>query len=164
MRLFLDTEYTGNHVGSPLLISLALVAEDGSREWYAELADGWTEQDCSPFVKREVLPLLQESRLTWVEARESLRQWMAAAPRNCIVACDAERDFQFLLALLGGHPSNLASQRLDLAPLIDTGAYHHAVEKYHARPEHPWHHALHDARSYRLAWLASQVGIHKQSR
>jgi hypothetical protein len=164
MRLFLDTEYTGTHASNPLLISLALVAEDGSREWYAELAGSWTERDCSPFVIREVLPHLQGPRLTWAEAHASLQQWFAAAPRCCVVACDAERDFQFLLALLGDRPANLDPQRLDLAPLIDTGTYHHAVDAYHARPDHPWHHALHDARSYRLAWLASQADIQKQAR
>lgn len=156
MRLFLDSEYSGDHVNNPLLISLALVAEDGSMEWYAELADGWTEEDCSGFVKREVLPHLDGPRLVRVEARASLLQWMAVAPRYCVVACDAERDFQFLLELLGKRPANLAPQRLDLAPLINTGTYHQAVENYHAQPEHPWHHALHDARSYRLGWLAYQ--------
>jgi hypothetical protein len=164
MRFFLDTEYTGTHTHNPLLISLALVAEDGSREWYVELADGWTMQDFSPFVIREVLPHLKGPQMTWGDARQSLLQWFAAAPRGCVAACDAEQDFQFLLALLGKRPSNLAPQRLDLAPLINTGSYHHVVEKYHLLPDHPWHHALHDARSYRLAWLAAQISIQKQNR
>lgn len=150
MQLFLDTEYTGLDRKSPQLISLALVAEDGSREWYAELSDGWTEQECSPFVLREVLPHLSGPTLSCAEASASLRNWFAEAPRRCIAACDAESDFQFLLELLGERPKNLEPQRYDLAPLIDTTAYHQAVEKYHAQPGCPWRHALHDARSYRV--------------
>jgi hypothetical protein len=38
MLLFLDTEYTGLGQSRPKLISLTLVAEDGRREFYAELA------------------------------------------------------------------------------------------------------------------------------
>jgi len=154
MRLFLDTEYTGQNQTAPRLISLALVAEDGSREWYAELSDGWKDDDCNAFVKGEVLPHLRGPRLTWAEAQASIRSWMAEAPRHCVAACDAERDFQYLLQLLGGRPENLAPTRLDLAPLIDTSTYHHAVEQYHLAPDHPWHHALHDARSYRLGCRA----------
>ncbi|MBM2886493.1 hypothetical protein JFK97_19060 [Chromobacterium phragmitis] len=156
MLLFLDTEYTGLGQEAPRLISLALVAEDGSREWYAELAEGWTVDDCAEFVKREVLPHLTGPRLTLAEARASLRDWMASAPRRCVAACDAARDFQFLLELLGECPDNLEPTRFDLAPLIDTNAYHRAVENYHVTYDRPWHHALYDARSYRLGWLASQ--------
>ncbi|MBA4709238.1 hypothetical protein [Aquitalea aquatica] len=163
MRLFLDTEYTGQGQSVPRLISLAVVAEDGRREWYVELADGWTEDGCTEFVRREVLPHLLGPRMTWTEARASLLVWMAAAPRHCIAACDAEQDFQYLLQLLGHYPENLASERLDLAPFINTGAYHHAVEKYHSKPGRPWHHALHDARSYRLGWLAYQANSAKNS-
>lgn len=161
MRLFLDTEYTGQSQPVPLLISLALVAEDGSREWYAELAGSWTEESCTEFVRREVVPHLNGPRMTWVEAQSSLQVWMASAPRHCIVACDAEQDFQYLLQLLGQRPENLDPERLDLAPLINTRAYHHTVEKYHSKPGRPWHHALHDARSYRLGWLAYQANSAK---
>ncbi|MDE1716469.1 hypothetical protein PWG14_28800 [Chromobacterium amazonense] len=157
MLLFLDTEYTGQSQTAPLLISLALVAEDGRSEWYAELTDNWEDEDCTGFVRREVLPHLHGPRMTWAEAQTSLQAWMASSPRHCIAACDAVQDFQFLLQLLGKRPENLDPKRLDLAPLISTGVYHHAVEKYHSKPGHPWHHALHDARSYRLGWLAYQA-------
>lgn len=82
MLLFLDTEYTGLGQPRPKLISLALVAEDGSREFYAELADTWTPDDCTPFVQREVLPLLAGPRLSRVEACAALREWFGDAPRT----------------------------------------------------------------------------------
>jgi len=74
-----------------------------------------------------------------------------------MAASDAEQDFIFLLRLLGDRPKNLEPKRYDLAPLINMGVYHHAVEAYHSPPGRPWHHALHDAHSYRMGWLASQT-------
>lgn len=55
MLIFLDTEYTDSlHIN---LISIAMVTEDGSNEFYAELND-FVREDCSPFVQAAVLPLL----------------------------------------------------------------------------------------------------------
>ena len=87
------------------------------------------------------------------ETIPSLRDWFATCPRSVQAACDSSTDWHFLLQLLGECPTNIAAQRLDLAGLIDTGTYHQAVKAYFAKG-HPEHHALHDARAYRLGWLA----------
>ena len=53
-------------------------------------------------------------------------------------------------------PSNVCSVLYDLRPLIDTSVYDRAVAHYHTHPDHPWHHALHDATAHRaglLAWM-----------
>ncbi len=154
MLLFLDTEYTGLEQPLPKLISLALVAEDGSREFYVELADTWIFEDCSPFVQREVLPLLDGSRLFHGEARAELRAWFDHAPRAVQAACDSETDWRFLLDLLGQPlPTNLADRRYDLRPLIDTTIYDRTVAVSYQADAHE-HHALADARAYRRGWLA----------
>ena len=152
--VFLDTEYSGfsEPLNTRKLLSLALVAEDGSAEWYAEI-DGWELADCDPWVQRIVLPLMTGPRLSRDAARASLRDWFATCPRSVQAACDSSTDWHFLLQLLGECPTNIAAQRLDLAGLIDTGTYHQAVKAYFAKG-HPEHHALHDARAYRLGWLA----------
>lgn len=152
--VFLDTEYTGLSHPAPArkLLSLALVAEDGSGEWYAEL-DGWTLADCDSWVQRYVVPNLTGPRLSRDAARASLQDWFAARPRSVQAACDSEIDWRFLLRLLGDRPSNLAVQRHDLAPLIDTATYNNTLTAYFAKG-HPEHHELHDARAYRLGWLA----------
>ena len=51
MLLCHDTEFTGlsHPANDRKLLSLALVAEDGNAEWYAEL-DGWVLTDCDPWV------------------------------------------------------------------------------------------------------------------
>jgi hypothetical protein len=153
MLLFLDTEYTGPNQPAKL-ISLALVAEDGTREFYAELADTWTPDDCAPFVQREVLPLLDGPRLPHCEARAALLIWFHQAPRAVQAACDSETDWRFLLELVGSPPpANLAGQRYDLRPLIDTAVYDRTVATYYQTDPRE-HHALADARAYRRGWLA----------
>lgn len=154
MLLFLDTEFTGlsHPADARKLLSLALVAEDGRAQWYAEL-DGWALTDCDPWVQRHVVPLLTGPSVSRDAARASLREWFTAMPRRLQAACDSPIDFHFLLQLLGERPSNLAFQRHDLAPLINTASYHDTVTAYFAKG-HPEHHALHDARAYRLGWLA----------
>ena len=154
MLVFLDTEFTGlsHPAHARQLLSLALVAEDGSAQWYAEL-DGWELADCDLWVQRHVVPLLTGPSLSRDAARASLQDWFATRPRSVQAACDSDIDWRFLLGLLGERPSNLAAQRLDLAPLIDTAIYNNTVAAYFANG-HPEHHALHDARAYRLGWLA----------
>ena len=128
MLVFLDTEFTGlsNPAHARQLLSLALVAEDCSAEWYAEL-DGWELADCDLWVQRHVVPLLTGPSLSRDAARASLQDWFATRPRSVQAACDSDIDWRFLLGLLGERPSNLAAQRLDLAPLIDTAIYNNTV-------------------------------------
>lgn len=155
MLLFLDTEYTGEGQADPGLISLGLVAEDGQREFYVELADTWRLADCNGFVLREVLPRLDGSPLTIAQARVELRHWLAAAPRYVQVACDSATDFRFLQQLLGEpRPGNLDGKYFDLRPLIDTTVYDSAVATYYDTNDARLHHALVDARAYRQGWLA----------
>ena len=154
MLVFLDTEYTGlsHPANARQLLSLVLVAEDGSAQWYAEL-DGWEFADCDPWVQRHVVPLLTGPSLSRDAARACLQDWFATRPRNVQAACDSDIGWRFLLGLLGDRPSNLAAQRHDLAPLIDTAIYNNTVSAYFANGN-PEHHALHDARAYRLGWRA----------
>lgn len=154
MLLFLDTEYTGYGQPKPKLISLALVAEDGRREFYVELSDTWTINECTTFVTEKVLPLLTGPSMLLTDAREALRAWFARAPRTVQVACDSSTDWHFLLELLGTPlPSNLADRYYDLRPLIDTSIYHSAVDASYSGATHV-HHALVDAHAHRRGWLA----------
>jgi hypothetical protein len=69
-------------------------------------------------------------------------------------ACDSTTDFHFLLDLLGAPLApNLAEKYFDLRPLIDSTVYDSTVAAYN-RTDPREHHALVDARAYRLGWLA----------
>ncbi|TCG03112.1 hypothetical protein BZM27_50940 [Paraburkholderia steynii] len=154
MLLFLDTEYTGFGQLRPKLISLALVAEDGRREFYVELTDTWTLDDCTAFVKSKVISVLSGPCMPRAEARVELLTWLEHAPRSVKVACDSETDWHLLLDLLGTPlPANLADHYYDLRPLVDTTIYDRTVAGYY-RIDAREHHALVDARAYRRGWLA----------
>ncbi|AWU99384.1 hypothetical protein ABWH74_002257 [Burkholderia vietnamiensis] len=154
MLLFLDTEYTGLKQRTPGLISLGIVAEDGRRELYFELADTWKIDDCTAFVRKEVLPLLEGAPITREQGRARLREWFLNAPRAVQIACDSGTDFAFLLELLGNPPPiNLAATYYDLRPLIDTTVYDQAVSSWYQK-DNRMHNALVDARAYRRGWLA----------
>jgi len=155
MIVFLDTEYASHSVSAPKLISIAFVAADGHREFYAELSDGWQVEDCSAFVRREVLPHLDATNvLSTADLKSELHQWLRGGPRSIRIATDSPIDFQILANLLAGEwPQNVAADRYDLRALVDSGAFHHAFRRYFGPGRHE-HHALHDARALRLGWLA----------
>jgi hypothetical protein len=119
-----------------------------------ELDDTWADDDCTGFVRREVLPLLEGPGIPRAKARVDLRTWFAEAPRTVQVACDSEIDWFFLLDLLGApQPINLDGRYYDLRPLIDTTVYDQAVAACYEKGARE-HHALDDARAYRQGWLA----------
>lgn len=58
MRYFVDTEFNELGPGRPMeLISIGIKADDG-REYYAVCADGWRLENCSRWVKENVIPYL----------------------------------------------------------------------------------------------------------
>lgn len=155
MLIFLDTEFTGSKP-YPELISIALVSEDGQHEFYAELAEGWTDADCSEFVRREVLPLLKgnEYRTTRSELRERLAEWFASIPCSCKVACDAGIDYVLLRGVLAGcWPTNLGENWFDLRPMVNTAVFDKAARGFYDVHKQP-HNALADAHANWMGWLA----------
>lgn len=143
MRYFLDTEYNG--FGGALL-SLALVPEDNSEEFYVTLAhDGPFE----PWVERHVVPYLdmvpealKSPRLTRRAAAEALASWLAHDPDPEIVA-DWPEDLAFFAMLFVTGPGQMLSvpaYSLRFEPLNNfSTAANSAVP----------HNALHDARALR---------------
>lgn len=68
MQYYLDTEFAEN--GSTIkLISIGLVCEDG-REYYAVASDGWAVDDCSDWVKTNVLPNINTNMLSRIPRKK----------------------------------------------------------------------------------------------
>ena len=152
MLIFLDTEFSSLRQKKPKLLSLGLISED-SRDWYGELSDGWSVEDCHPFVVDNVLPLFTGPKMKRASARRSLRAWIKQFEQAVTLACDWPMDFKLALELLGKPPANLALDYYDLALLLDVEVYSASANRYYTRSRPP-HHALHDARANRLGWLA----------
>ncbi len=155
MLVFIDTEFTD--FADRELISIGMVGEDGRDTFYAEVQD-FDRDKCNDFVRSTVWALLggiDGATVKRVDLPARLRAWFATLPRNVTLASDSHFDIELLGQTLGGPmPANVAPNRYDLRPLIDTTVFHHAVERYHAAPGRPWHHALHDAHAHRAGWLA----------
>lgn len=121
MKLFLDTEFTTLAPGNKL-ISIALVDENEDF-FYAELTDTYTIDDCSDFVKAEVLPYLRggEYRMSFNECALRLGNWIEAREKECILCMDAPSwDFPFIDSLLRVlWPSNLKPNEFKLVYVSD---------------------------------------------
>ena len=143
MRYFLDTEYNG--FGGQLL-SLALVPEDGSEEFYVTLEcdsplDPWVERHVVPYLDMVPDPL-QGPRLPRRAAAEALANWLAPDESPDIVADWPEDLAQFAMLLVTGPGLMLPVPPLSLhfVPLHGFSTAANSVVP---------HNALHDARSLR---------------
>ena len=143
MRYFLDTEYNG--FGGALL-SLALVPDDDSEEFYAVIAhdgglDPWVERHVMPFL--DMVPEgLKSPPLSRAAAAEALATWLQHDPMPEIIADWPEDLAQFAMLLVTG-PGRMHSVpplSLRFEPL-----HNFSTAANSAVP----HNALHDARALR---------------
>ncbi len=143
MRYFLDTEYNG--FGGALL-SLALVPDDGSEEFYVTL-------DCpdsiEPWVERHVLPYLDHvpeglkaPRLARRAAAEALAAWLAHDAEPEIIA-DWPEDLAKLCDLIVTGPGQMLTTPPLTLRFVPLSGFSTAANS--AVP----HNALHDARALR---------------
>lgn len=157
MLIFLDTEFT-DFIDCEL-ISIGMVAEDGQYEFYAELTD-YNKDICSHFVLDAVVPHLGKipgASCTRNELTQRLWQWFATLPENVQIATELITDVELLWdALSEGLPENLDKSVFNLRPLFEDPSFNTAVTRYHEEFDHPWHHALHDAKGHHRGWLAWQ--------
>ncbi len=155
MLIFLDTEFTD--FAERDLISIGMVSDDGRHEFYAERYD-YDPELCSDFVFDMVLPYLGQipsALCSRHDLEPRLRQWFATLPGEVQIATDFGGDFRLLCnALSHNLPDNMSSTVFDLNPLLEEETFNKAACAYHNEPDHPWHHALHDARGHRAGWAA----------
>ena len=143
MRYFLDCEYNG--FGGALL-SLALVPEDGSEEFYATLAcdaamDAWVERHVVPYL--DTVPTgLVSPRLSQEQAAMAVAAWIGEDPEPEIVV-DWPEDIAYFCRLLTIGPGRMVPVPPITFRLVPMGNFSTAANS--AVP----HNALHDARSLR---------------
>jgi len=175
MLIFFDTEFTELGV-DPKLISIGLISEGGTREFYAELSDTYQPKDCSAFVQEAVLPHLQggDALVTFNECATRLLRWLIAFNEPVQLATDSlSWDWPWIGELFAeaGNGTNWPQHmdthgksevfrppNVDGKPFISSQSpqFNQAVEfafRDHV-PRLRRHHALDDAKANRLAWLA----------
>ncbi|VVO67922.1 3'-5' exoribonuclease [Pseudomonas fluorescens] len=148
MKIFLDCEFTQLNKDSKL-ISLALVSESGD-EFYVELTDTYSVEDCSDFVIQNVLPQLDRLRYgqSLVEARASLRSFLSGSAEELEVCSDAPHwDWDFFCDLASAEhqpwPVQVVSKPTNLISLFNQLSAE-ALEQVDLSDQP--HHALLDAR------------------
>lgn len=157
MFVFLDTEFTD--FTNPSLISLALAAEDGY-DFYAERTD-YRREDCSDFVRQEVLPLLGRvpgAACTQAELTQRLRTWLDCFYEPVTLIFDSERDWVLLAdACLGTThkqaPPNVGEKVHLASNIITQPTFEKALNAAYSQALPP-HHALADARALRAGFRA----------
>lgn len=172
MLIFFDCEFTELGL-DPKLISIGLVSEDGSREFYAELNDSYQPKDCSAFVQEAVLAHLQggDALMTMRELSVRLVEWLIAFNQPVQLATDSiSWDWPWICELFAeagegtDWPAHMTTQgkaevfrpaNVAANPLILTQSpvFNLAVERAFKSGLRR-HHALDDAKANRLAWLA----------
>lgn len=162
IRVFYDTEFTDLNLNARL-ISIGLIDEIGSQPFYAELTDTYSLADCSPFVRQEVLPLLDggNSRMSLHALAEQLRRWLAGFTEPIQLLSDSTWDHLFIWDIFGSPdawPPNLLHPGLIQLTPAQQQIYVRTIEVGYATGLRR-HHALDDAIANRRGWLAAQAQL-----
>lgn len=155
MRVFFDTEFTELGI-DPRLISIGLISEDGQREFYAELSDTYTIEDCGDFARLAVIPKLTgaEVRVSLAELGDRLYAWLTTFDEPITLATDSLAwDWPWVQEIFYDRvwPENVAPTPVILGR---TPEFARAVEAAVTSHRLRRHHALDDAKANRLAWIA----------
>jgi hypothetical protein len=154
MLIFIDTEFTDFQ--DTELISIGLITEDLSKQFYAELPI--PVEKCSDFVVEHVLSQLghdNNAKCSAEELRQRLNEWIGQFEnQEGITVCfDSERDWILFQKSLGGRtptwitPRNIYNE-LDMQ----------IVERFYTDHNMLEHHALHDAQANLYAYVKPHVG------
>lgn len=137
------------------LISAGFVSECG-KEFYSELLDHYTEEECSEFVIEAVLPHLDDVKhgMTTGKAAAALKVWLESFGEQVQLASDAPGyDWPLITELLADHgqwPANLEKKCLN----VNVGMVQQRIEDYFEyQPLAIRHHALWDARALASACI-----------
>jgi len=158
MKIFFDTEFT-DLIPNPSLISAGFVAENGS-EFYAELSDTYTKDNCSPFVIDTVLPLLDGHKYQMNEwdFAFALQAWIQSLVVDVKLYSDSPfYDFGLVKKVFNKYhcwPANLRVRKCDEFLLWGEEAafFEQEIEMYWRNKKNLRHHALEDARCLMLTF------------
>lgn len=143
MILFCDCEF--NSLGGKL-ISLALVSEDGQREFY-EVLD--VQDTIDPWVQKNVMPYLEKDPVTYVVFQTKLHAFLKQFPKVHVMA-DYPIDIMHLCQCLETGPGDW----MEIQPIT-----FEILEELSGKASKVPHNALHDSRAIRDSWLALEGAV-----
>lgn len=139
MQLFIDCEF--NSMGGGL-ISMALVSEDGEREFY-EVVE--CNEAIDPWVRDNVMGILHKDAVSYTEFQSRLKKFLGQFPSVDIVADYPDDIKHFCNTVIEGAGEWMMIQPLTMIIDDDLSAKGSVVP----------HNALEDARALRLSWLVN---------
>ena len=137
MRLFIDCEFNSMNGG---LISMALVSEDTTREFY-EVVE--INEPLDTWVAENVMPILEKPAIPFKEFQEKLKKFLKQFPAVTIMADFPDDIKHFCNTVITGPGEWFLIQPLRFE--ID--------DELSAKASKVPHNALHDARALRDSWL-----------
>ena len=161
MNVFIDTEFSS--LGSdPRLISIALVAENGE-ELYIEFQSGWKLEQCSSWVRSNVLPLLGDGeKLDRPAAAVRIHNWLSQFPSLGKIIVDSSWDVELINILFnetGVGATKYPIETIKLKNRAEIEIIENLRRKYVLEKQCLKHHALHDARSLRFAFQKLNLNL-----
>lgn len=183
--VFIDTEFTC--LSDPRLLSFGAITEDGQHELYFELDDVDVNKYAHPFTKANVIPLMDNA--TFGDSRynssKKLRKWLETLGGSVAICPDYIADWELMSDLLQNRiPMNVETAPamyhkhlistinsllnargvpLEHYPFALSQAKHYLKSKQSELfegSEFTAHHALHDAKVNRLAYLHTIKQMH----
>jgi hypothetical protein len=153
-QVFFDIEFTGL-TSDPRLLSIGLVADSGE-ELYIEFTDGWSEAECSSWVKEHILPMLGTGeRLTRREAVARILTWISAFESAPMLLAETSWDTDLFADLLRecGMPRDcICFKAIEFSGKAQANAFEAAKQHYFESNQGTQHHALTDAHAFHAAW------------
>lgn len=155
MIIFFDTEFTGLS-SEPRLLSIGFVANSGD-SLYIEFTNGWSESDCSFWVREHVLPMLGNGeRLTRRDAVARISSWLLSfASSSPTVLGETTWDTALLSDLLsefGADPNCFCLKVVACTGREQASNFEATKRRYLELHQLAAHHALSDALAFRAAW------------
>ena len=154
INIFFDTEFTGL-TSDPHLLSIGLVADNGE-SLYIEFTNGWSETDCSNWVREHVMPMLGHGeRLTRRDAGARITTWLESFESSPTLLGETTWDTTLFSNLM--HECGVTSDRFLLVVLAFSGKeqamiFETTKRSYLESLQLTAHHALSDAWAFRSAW------------
>lgn len=129
---------------------------DSGETLYIEFTNGWSEADCSLWVREHVMPMLGKGeRLTRRDAGARIIAWIESFELPATLLGETTWDTDLFAALM--HECDVAPNRFRLEALVYSGkeqaiAFAAASQRHFDLHQLTKHHALSDALAFQGAW------------
>lgn len=137
---------------------------DNGETLYIEFTNGWSEADCSFWVREHVMPMLgQGERLSRRDAGARIIGWLESFEFPVTLLGETTWDtdlFADLMYECGIAPNRFRLEALAYSSKDQANAFEAARQRYFELNQLTQHHALTDARAFQCAWN-SVFGIQK---